>query len=154
MKSINLVFNLALLAILPIAMVVLAPVCFAGEAMDKFEIGTKLLSKGRPQSAVFFFDKCIKINPSYYPAYIKRGDALKMMGKKSWAKADYKYALKLNPGSSEAKAKLRSLGGSRKKKSRKRRVAKSKKSKNLSGGLSRAKTSKKTVKIAAPPSSD
>lgn len=135
------------------ALALSAPPAFAGKAMEKYELGNKLLSAGRPKSAIVFYDKCLKLNPSFYPAYIKRGDALAKIGQKSWAQADYKYALKINPRCGEARKKLNALSG---KSSRKRSTAKktthSKISqKKLSGaGLSRASKSSKL----APPTSD
>lgn len=130
---------------------------YAGEAMDKFEIGNELLSKGSAKSAIFFYDKCIKLNPSFYPAYIKRGDALRKLGKYKWAKEDYRQAMKLNPACLEAKRKLYGTSSGKKRKKRRRKAkgpdrkgmsAKAKKGlSGSSGGLSSGSSFK-------PPTSD
>lgn len=136
------------------------PACLASEAMDKYKIGAELLSKGSAESALFFFDKSIKLNPNFYPAYVKRGDALKMLGKTSWAKEDYKYALRLNPRCSEAKAKLGGLSSKRKPRKKPKSGGSSAssavatKSTPDDKGLSGMSRKISTGKTSAPPTSD
>ncbi|MBI1271649.1 tetratricopeptide repeat protein [bacterium] len=136
------------------------PACLATEAMDKYQIGAELLSKGSAESALFFFDKSIKLNPNYYPAYVKRGDALKKLGKTSWAIEDYKYALKLNPRCSEAKARLGGLSPKRKARKKPKSggsnasSAVASKSAPNDRGLSGMSRKISTGKTSAPPTSD
>lgn len=112
----------------------------ATEASEKFELGDELLRRGSAESAVFFFDKCIRLNPYYWKAYLRRGDALSKLGEKYQARLDYQEALKINPQCSEARKKLGALSGKpvKKKKSRSRSSPETEAKKANSGGLSRA----------------
>ncbi|MGD9682746.1 MAG: tetratricopeptide repeat protein [Candidatus Obscuribacterales bacterium] len=118
-------FDKSIATLTAIAVVCLASLsapgaALASEASEKFELGDELLRRGSADSAVFFFDKCLKLNPYYWKAYLRRGDALNKLGEKYQAKLDYQEALKINPQCSEAKKKLSALSGrsTRKKKTR------------------------------------
>jgi len=112
----------------------------ASEASEKFELGDELLRRGSADSAVFFFDKCLKLNPYYWKAYLRRGDALNKLGEKQQARLDYQEALKINPQCGEARKKLGAMSGnpSKKRKSRSRSSPGTEAKKENSGGLSRA----------------
>ncbi|MBZ0188090.1 MAG: hypothetical protein K8F91_17715, partial [Candidatus Obscuribacterales bacterium] len=87
-------------------------------AKDKYDLGNSLLKNGSAESAVFFFDKSLKLNPYYWPAYLKRADALQKLGQASLAKLDYQKAIEINPHCTEAKRKLSALSKGGKSKSR------------------------------------
>lgn len=132
--------TLTAIAVLCLASLLAPGAALASEASEKFELGDELLRRGSADSAVFFFDKCLKLNPYYWKAYLRRGDALNKLGEKYQAKLDYQEALKINPQCSEAKKKLSALSGrsTRKKKTRSQSSSETQAKKESSGGLSRS----------------
>lgn len=152
-SMINKTTKLSLLVIFSICLI--CPKAFADEsAMDKFALANKLYDKGSYHASVIFYDKCLKLNPSYYPAYVKRGDALRKLGKTKWAREDYQEALKLNPRCAEAKAGLRSLGKGKKRKRKRSRKKSSVSKAKKATGFSRLRTTTKKRKKVKPPTSD
>ena len=95
----------------------------AGEATEKYEIANDLAAHGSYKMSLLFYDKAIKKNRYFWPAYMKRGDALARLGKPGWALDDYRQALKLNPACKEAKRKINRLTSRRRKKAEQHTLA-------------------------------
>jgi tetratricopeptide (TPR) repeat protein len=72
------------------------------DAIGQYQQGLTAASAGDLANAIGRFDRAIKIDPKYFPAYIERGNAKDAMRDFSGAIADYTTAIALNSKSAHA----------------------------------------------------
>ncbi|MBL0350903.1 MAG: tetratricopeptide repeat protein [Elusimicrobia bacterium] len=69
-------------------------------------LGSYWIQRGQPEKALPCFERSVELNPRFAEGYLKEGEALELLGRKSETPPLYERARALNPGWSEPYLKL------------------------------------------------
>ena len=81
------------------------------EAGPKHFLGRALLLDGRNQEAQSYLQAAVRMDPKVWDYHYWLAESLQQSGKFAAARAEYKQALQLNQGSTEARLRLAALEG-------------------------------------------
>ena len=90
------------IAITVIFLLIVAWIAFRYVWISSFNRGSNYMTKGKYDQAILYFDKTVKLNPKFAPAYCNRGTCYYEKSEYDRAILDFTKSLEINPKLTDA----------------------------------------------------